>query len=153
MSPVRPRSPAPYVSHSSAVNSPITRLRVRLSQRQQDEARYPSGKGEVCKTFMRRFDPDPRLQFFKTICSRSKVGLTLRLWSPTAFCPLCIFMRCLQFSLECRDRLFCIEPIRVLQSVRLTLLGRVLYFRMTQFVRIVRLASLVPEAGSHTECN
>ena len=26
------------------------------------EARYPSGKGEVCKTFMRRFDPDPRLQ-------------------------------------------------------------------------------------------
>src|ERR1700679_2320378 len=25
------------------------------------EARYPSGKGEVCKTFMRRFDPDPRL--------------------------------------------------------------------------------------------
>jgi hypothetical protein len=27
-------------------------------------ARYPSGKGEVCKTFMRRFDPDPRLQIF-----------------------------------------------------------------------------------------
>ena len=27
-----------------------------------NEARYPSGKGEVCKTFMRRFDPDPRLQ-------------------------------------------------------------------------------------------
>jgi hypothetical protein len=28
------------------------------------KARYPSGKGEVCKTFMRRFDPDPRLQIF-----------------------------------------------------------------------------------------
>jgi hypothetical protein len=28
------------------------------------KARYPSGKGEVCKTFMRRFDPGPRLQFF-----------------------------------------------------------------------------------------
>ena len=27
-------------------------------------ARYPSGKGEVCKTFMRRFDPDPRLQHY-----------------------------------------------------------------------------------------
>ena len=26
------------------------------------KARYPSGKGEVCKTFMRRFDSDPRLQ-------------------------------------------------------------------------------------------
>ncbi len=29
------------------------------------EARYPSGKGEVCKTFMRRFDPDPRLQYIQ----------------------------------------------------------------------------------------
>ena len=28
----------------------------------QNRARYPSGKGEVCKTFMRRFDSDPRLQ-------------------------------------------------------------------------------------------
>ena len=28
-------------------------------------ARYPSGKGEVCKTFMRRFDSDPRLQHFQ----------------------------------------------------------------------------------------
>jgi hypothetical protein len=26
-----------------------------------NRARYPSGKGEVCKTFMRRFDSDPRL--------------------------------------------------------------------------------------------
>ena len=26
------------------------------------EARYPSGKGEVCKTFMRGFDSHPRLQ-------------------------------------------------------------------------------------------
>jgi hypothetical protein len=25
------------------------------------KARYPSGKGEVCKTFIRRFDSDPRL--------------------------------------------------------------------------------------------
>jgi hypothetical protein len=25
-------------------------------------ARYPSGKGEVCKTFMRGFDSHPRLQ-------------------------------------------------------------------------------------------
>ena len=29
------------------------------------KARYPSGKGEVCKTFMRRFDPGPRLQFLQ----------------------------------------------------------------------------------------
>jgi hypothetical protein len=27
------------------------------------KARYPSGKGEVCKTFMRGFDPHPRLHF------------------------------------------------------------------------------------------
>jgi hypothetical protein len=31
------------------------------------KARYPSGKGEVCKTFMRRFDSDPRLQILRTI--------------------------------------------------------------------------------------
>jgi hypothetical protein len=31
------------------------------------KARYPSGKGEVCKTFMRRFDPGPRLQFFQQL--------------------------------------------------------------------------------------
>ena len=30
-------------------------------------ARYPSGKGEVCKTFMRRFDSDPRLQIFLAV--------------------------------------------------------------------------------------
>src|SRR5215472_19153378 len=29
------------------------------------KARYPSGKGEVCKTFMRRFDPGPRLQLLQ----------------------------------------------------------------------------------------
>jgi hypothetical protein len=27
-------------------------------------ARYPSGKGGVCKTFMRRFDSDPRLHLY-----------------------------------------------------------------------------------------
>ena len=30
-------------------------------------ARYPSGKGEVCKTFMRRFDPGPRLHTSSSI--------------------------------------------------------------------------------------
>jgi hypothetical protein len=32
-------------------------------------ARYPSGKGEVCKTFMRRFDSDPRLQLYFLLSS------------------------------------------------------------------------------------
>ena len=50
----RSKNPLPavhftYNSEGLQVNSP-------------PEARYPSGKGEVCKTFMRRFDPDPRLQ-------------------------------------------------------------------------------------------
>jgi hypothetical protein len=30
-------------------------------------ARYPSGKGEVCKTFIREFDSHPRLQSFQRI--------------------------------------------------------------------------------------
>ena len=33
-------------------------------------ARYPSGKGEVCKTFMRRFDSDPRLHLFTSSANR-----------------------------------------------------------------------------------
>ena len=37
----------------------------RCTQDSPAKARYPSGKGEVCKTFMRRFDPDPRLQTFR----------------------------------------------------------------------------------------
>jgi hypothetical protein len=39
------------------------------------EARYPSGKGEVCKTFMRRFDPDPRLQNFSNLEALQTGGL------------------------------------------------------------------------------
>jgi hypothetical protein len=35
----------------------------------RNKARYPSGKGEVCKTFIRRFDSDPRLQIFLEISS------------------------------------------------------------------------------------
>ena len=37
----------------------------RTEKRLPAKARYPSGKGEVCKTFMRRFDPDPRLHSFQ----------------------------------------------------------------------------------------
>ena len=42
----------------------------------QFRARYPSGKGEVCKTFMRRFDSDPRLQ------SLSQLQEGLKSWLP-----------------------------------------------------------------------
>src|ERR1700685_3680131 len=38
---------------------------------QWPEARYPSGKGEVCKTFMRRFDSAPRLQILRDSHTRS----------------------------------------------------------------------------------
>ena len=37
--------------------------RQRVSLYCASEARYPSGKGEVCKTFIRGFDSHPRLQF------------------------------------------------------------------------------------------
>ena len=40
-------------------------------------ARYPSGKGEVCKTFMRRFDSDPRLQSFEALALNRQL-----LWLP-----------------------------------------------------------------------
>ena len=48
------------------------------------EARYPSGKGEVCKTFMRRFDSDPRLQRFNHYCQSQ---LDSRCQDPVAACP------------------------------------------------------------------
>ncbi len=47
-----------------AGSTPVSRSKNSLSETTECNtgARYPSGKGEVCKTFMRRFDPDPRLQ-------------------------------------------------------------------------------------------
>jgi hypothetical protein len=52
------------VSRSSGVSLPtIPCQQPRFTFHVAHQARYPSGKGEVCKTFMRRFDPDPRLQF------------------------------------------------------------------------------------------
>jgi hypothetical protein len=47
----------------------------------QFRARYPSGKGEVCKTFMRRFDSDPRLQLFQCF----QASIRLRVWSSFRF--------------------------------------------------------------------
>src|ERR1700756_241617 len=61
MSPVRPRSPAP---NKSCLRYTSPTISAGQKQTSPAEARYPSGKGEVCKTFMRRFDPDPRLQAF-----------------------------------------------------------------------------------------
>ena len=55
----------------------------------QAEARYPSGKGEVCKTFMRRFDPDPRLQILNKIrdCpNQLPPVLWGKLWGLVALC-------------------------------------------------------------------
>ncbi len=43
------------------------------------EARYPSGKGEVCKTFIRRFDSDPRLQC-RGVTTRRIKSRSRRLW-------------------------------------------------------------------------
>ena len=50
------------------------------------KARYPSGKGEVCKTFMRRFDPGPRLQTFS-----SKVNTFIRLRAFSTAIHTCVF--------------------------------------------------------------
>ena len=51
------------VSRSSGVSLPTFPCQQpRFTFHLAHQARYPSGKGEVCKTFMRRFDPDPRLQ-------------------------------------------------------------------------------------------
>ena len=69
MSRVRPPSPAPIscVCLFVAVVSPVCGVRLQdVHARSLDRrARYPSGKGEVCKTFMREFDSHPRLHTLK----------------------------------------------------------------------------------------
>ena len=56
------------VSRSSGVSLPTFPCQQpRFMFHLAHQARYPSGKGEVCKTFMRRFDPDPRLQLFNKL--------------------------------------------------------------------------------------
>ena len=68
MSRVRPPSPAPDFLFSPSLLRQWT-----FSGRNANVgagARYPSGKGEVCKTFMRRFDSDPRLQSFLVVSLR-----------------------------------------------------------------------------------
>src|ERR1700733_10882189 len=82
MSPVRPRSPAPNMS-CLRYTSPT----IHQGRRWPTGARYPSGKGEVCKTFMRRFDPDPRLQTFSTTYTQEVFGLAAD-WLPFDRCPL-----------------------------------------------------------------
>jgi hypothetical protein len=62
------------VSRSSGVSLPTFPCQqLRFTFHLAHQARYPSGKGEVCKTFMRRFDPDPRLQSFQLFSHRDGV--------------------------------------------------------------------------------
>src|SRR6266436_1448388 len=49
-----------------------------------DGARYPSGKGEVCKTFIRRFDSDPRLQFLLRLPRDPSLCSGFRLRAPAS---------------------------------------------------------------------
>ncbi len=71
---VRPPSPAPaaFRCQPSDLFCPTLTANSAARMGHPDfhsmfQARYPSGKGEVCKTFMRRFDPDPRLQSYQQL--------------------------------------------------------------------------------------
>src|SRR5262249_45142687 len=68
-------------------------------------ARYPSGKGEVCKTFMRRFDSDPRLHSFNpTVSKTPPKRATNRLLFVSAFAIMqpggCIMTDCIEKRIE-----------------------------------------------------
>src|ERR1700733_1337740 len=54
-------------------------------------ARYPSGKGEVCKTFMRRFDSDPRLQSSLSYSQHSTTFAAVT--CPRVSVPICDLLR------------------------------------------------------------
>ena len=70
MSRVRPPSPAPVSLNLCWTFLPRNANLI-------PGARYPSGKGEVCKTFMRRFDSDPRLHSFHPAFSTPKIKLVI----------------------------------------------------------------------------
>jgi hypothetical protein len=70
---VQVSSPAPFRITPAAideVHSGVEQFRLTA----WPKARYPSGKGEVCKTFMRRFDPGPRLQLLQQLSDRLTQG-------------------------------------------------------------------------------
>ena len=98
------------VSRSSGVSLPTFPCQEpRLMFHIAHQARYPSGKGEVCKTFMRRFDPDPRLQpFFKK--SPSQEGFTLanswrmavrRFAGPNRFLTVTLPSQAIRWEFQC----------------------------------------------------
>ncbi len=59
-------TPVSRSNQALALRSSLSeRILAIQAMRHHRKARYPSGKGEVCKTFMRRFDPDPRLHTFQ----------------------------------------------------------------------------------------
>ena len=69
------------------------------------EARYPSGKGEVCKTFMRRFDSDPRLHSNPRIKSSGVTPVTDFVKNGGLALPVDARTCCRDESLELPDRL------------------------------------------------
>lgn len=78
-----------------AGSNPVSRSRIRRPRHVRGffasfifEARYPSGKGEVCKTFIRRFDSDPRLQHFPSLPMQNRVLYTGELVPPAPNKPL-----------------------------------------------------------------
>ena len=94
------------------------------------KARYPSGKGEVCKTFMRRFDPGPRLQYFQSLTGKLIQG---QLCHCGDFCgdylhftPILPSLRhCGLLFLEGRNLLRRVELLQLFHCLRLMRLGGV----------------------------
>ena len=80
-------------------------------------ARYPSGKGEVCKTFMRRFDSDPRLQSFlfsrRSYSTRCNFACTLirKRVATSRDCSKYLLNRSRSCNLARNDRLFTVTTL------------------------------------------
>ena len=71
-----PRSSLKSLKHQWLVNRAHRQIEARDANVDIEKARYPSGKGEVCKTFMRRFDSDPRLHSQPVINQHIVRGIT-----------------------------------------------------------------------------
>ena len=59
--------PRPKAVTSDKQTAFVLARHLSLITRHCFQARYPSGKGEVCKTFMREFDSHPRLHSLRQL--------------------------------------------------------------------------------------
>ena len=90
---------------------PISDFRRRLLNQDVQSTHLNKRLNKVCKTFMRRFDPGPRLQSSQQLKGRLTEGAMCPCGDPLHFAPFLTSLRHCGLSLESGDLLLCVEPL------------------------------------------